>query len=218
MNVNDVMSKEPCAVRMVDRLDEAARILWEQDCGFVPVVDGADVLVGVLTDRDLCMASYTQGKPVALVPVLAVMARELTTCGPDDSLATAMDLMAKSQVHRLPVVDARGVLLGVLSSNDLLQVCQARPAAVAASKVLATLAAIAQPRTGARDFAATKAVAKKPAARKRAASANAASASAKSASAKSASATADAASKPTSKAASKPATKASKSRGSKSKP
>ena len=175
MNVQDVMSREPHAVRMVDRLDEAARILWEQDCGFVPVVDGANVLVGVLTDRDLCMASYTQGKPVANMPVLAVMARELTTCGPEDSLVSAMDVMAKAQVHRLPVVDARGVLLGVLSSSDLIQVAQARPAAVAIAKVLATIAAISKPRNGARDFSvvlAKKVVPAKQTAKKKVAVAN----------------------------------------------
>ncbi len=156
MNVLDVMSREPRAVRTVDRLDEAARILWEQDCGFVPVVDGAHTLVGVLTDRDLCMASYTQAKAVANVPVLAVMARELTTCQPEDSLAVAMDKMAAAQVHRLPVVDVRGVLVGVLSSSDLIQFAAARPTAMAAAKVLATVAAITKPRSGGRDFSQTK--------------------------------------------------------------
>ena len=146
MNVQDVMSREPHTVRMVDRLDQAARILLEQDCGFVPVVDGANVLVGVLTDRDLCMASYMQAKAIANVPVLAVMARELVTCGPGESLNHAMEIMARAQVHRLPVVDARGVLLGVLSSNDLLQLAVTRPAVVAAAKVLATIAAISKPR------------------------------------------------------------------------
>lgn len=163
MNVLDVMSREPRAVRTVDRLDEAARILWEQDCGFVPVVDGDHTLVGVLTDRDLCMASYTQAKAVANVPVLAVMARELTTCQPEDSLAVAMDKMAAAQVHRLPVVDERGVLVGVLSSSDLIQFAAARPTAMAAAKVLATVAAITKPRSGRRDFSQTK-----PAARKKA--------------------------------------------------
>lgn len=178
MNVSDVMSTEPRAVSVMDRLDEAARILWEQDCGFVPVVDGTNTLVGVLTDRDLCMASYTQASAVANVPVRAVMARELTTCRPEDPLATAMAAMAAAQVHRLPVVDARGALVGVLSSSDLMQLATARPAAVIAAKVLATVAAITRPRSGGRDSVAEaktappkrrtakKRVAKKPVAKK----------------------------------------------------
>ncbi|MFK7741244.1 MAG: CBS domain-containing protein [Planctomycetota bacterium] len=154
MNVSDAMSKEACVVRMGDRLDAAARVLWEQDCGFVPVVDGAGVLVGALTDRDLCMASYTQGKALAEVPVLAAMARELATTTPDSDLKDAMKTMSDRQVRRLPVVDTRGVLVGVLSSNDLVQVSKARPAALAAKSVLETLASVGEPRSGARDFAA----------------------------------------------------------------
>ena len=73
MKVQDVMNREPHAVRIVDRLDEVARIMWEQDCGFVPVVDAANTLVGVITDRDLCMASYMQAAAIASIPVFAVM-------------------------------------------------------------------------------------------------------------------------------------------------
>lgn len=154
MNVENVMSRDAYVVRMDDRLDAAARVLWEQDCGFVPVVDRAGVLVGVLTDRDLCMAGYTQGKPLAELSVLSAMARELATTTPETPLDDAMARMAERQVRRLPVVDDRGVLVGVLSTNDLVQVGKARPAALSAKHLVETLAAITQPRTGARDFAA----------------------------------------------------------------
>jgi len=184
MKVSDVMCKEPRAVAMVDKLDAAAQVLWDLDCGFVPVTDGAGVLVGVLTDRDLCMASYTQGKPLAAVPVVAAMAGEPSTCAADDDLKAAMKVMQQARVHRLPVVDAQGVLCGVLSSNDLIHACLARPAAVSAKVVMETLASIKEPRSGVRDFggqpakaparapakkAAKKAAAKKAAAKKAAA-------------------------------------------------
>lgn len=156
MKVQDVMNREPHAVRIVDRLDEVARIMWEQDCGFVPVVDGANTLVGVVTDRDLCMASYMQSAPIASIPVVAVMVPEPATCGPEDTLTTAMDTLAEQQVHRLPVVDSQGVLMGVLSTNDIMQVAEARPAVVTAASVVATMAAISKPRSGARNFAGSK--------------------------------------------------------------
>lgn len=165
MKVQDVMNREPHAVRIVDRLDEVARIMWEQDCGFVPVVDGANTLVGVVTDRDVCMASYMQAAPIASIPVVAVMVQEPAACGPEDTLATAMDTLAEQQVHRLPVVDSQGVLMGVLSTNDLMQLAQVRPAAVAVAAVLATMAAITKPRSGVRNFAGSeKNVSVKPAA------------------------------------------------------
>lgn len=142
MNVKDVMTREVRSVRMADRLDAAARLMWEQDCGVAPVVDSSNVLVGVLTDRDLCMATYTQGRPLSEIPVTAVMARMLRTIKPDDTLATAMGVLQQAQVHRLPVVDARGVLVGLLAVNDLVRLAAARPGVLDATAVVKCLAAI----------------------------------------------------------------------------
>jgi CBS domain-containing protein len=125
MNANDLMTRGPRSVRTTDRLDAAARVLWEQDCGIVPVVDAANVLVGVVTDRDLCMASYTQGRPLDEIAVVGPMARQLRTCRPDD---------------------ARGVLLGIVSINDIVRVAHNRPAALDAASIVKTLALIGAPR------------------------------------------------------------------------
>jgi CBS domain-containing protein len=146
MNVNELMSREPRAVAIGERLDVAARVLWETDCGIAPVVDAAGALVGVVTDRDLCMASYTQGRSLGEIPVTAVMMRTLRTCRPDDTLAAAMTTMQQAQVHRLPVVDARHLLVGMLSTNDLVRAAHARPAALDAGAVVKCLATIGAPR------------------------------------------------------------------------
>jgi CBS domain-containing protein len=146
MNANDLMTREPRSVRTTDRLDAVARVLWEQDCGIVPVVDAANVLVGVVTDRDLCIASYTQGRPLNEIAVLGPMARQLRTCRPDDSITTVLSAMQQAQVHRLPVVDARGVLLGIVSINDVVRAAYSRPATIDAASVLKTLALIGAPR------------------------------------------------------------------------
>jgi len=148
------MSSSPRVVRQEECLDQAARVLWEQDCGFVPVVDGADMLVGVVTDRDLCMASFSQSKALAAVPVTEVMTRQVTICQPEDALSDAMAEMAKAQVHRMPVVDDQGALVGVLSVSDVMQLAAARPTAVPAKQLVATMAAITKPRSGGRDFTA----------------------------------------------------------------
>ncbi|MBL8731790.1 MAG: CBS domain-containing protein [Planctomycetes bacterium] len=146
MNVEDVMSREPRTVRVGERLDAAARVMWEQDCGFVPVVDGNGALVGVLTDRDLCMASYTQGRALGELPVLAAMARAVRTCRAHDPVTAAMSTMQEIRVHRLPVVDARGSVVGVLAMNDLVRAAAASPAALDPALVLATKATIGAPR------------------------------------------------------------------------
>jgi len=146
MKTMDVMTREPRAVRVLDRLDAAARLLWDHDCGIAPVVDAAGVLVGVVTDRDVCMAVYTQGRLLTDIPVAAVMARAVRSCRADDPLATVLQTMAQAQVHRLPVVDARGALVGIVSTNDLVRAANGRLAAVDVAGVVKTLAAIAAPR------------------------------------------------------------------------
>jgi CBS domain-containing protein len=146
MNVSDLMCREVRVVRPVDRLDTAARTMWEHDCGCVPVVDAAGVLVGVITDRDLCMAAYTQGRSLGEIQVGNAMARTVRTCRADDSVTTALATLQQTQVHRLPVVDARGAVVGMLSLNDLVRAAVARPAAVDAAGVMKALAAVVAPR------------------------------------------------------------------------
>ncbi len=150
MNAKDVMSREPRVARTADRLDAVARILWENDCGIVPIVDAGGLLAGVVTDRDLCMASYTQGRTLVEIPVTAVMSRSVRTCRADEPVAAVLATMQQAQVHRLPVVDARGVVLGIVSTNDLVRLASQRPAALDPNQVVRTLAAIGQPRQAGR--------------------------------------------------------------------
>src|SRR5262249_10425029 len=97
----------------------AAQLMWEGDCGIVPVLAADGSVVGVITDRDICMAAYTKGKPISAIRVGDVMAKEVSTCSLDSTLGTAMALMKEIRVHRLPVVAAHGRLAGILSLNDL---------------------------------------------------------------------------------------------------
>lgn len=149
MQAKDWMSREPRAVRQHDRLDAAAKVMWEHDCGICPVVDAQGLLVGVVTDRDACMASYTQGRPLAEIPVTTAMSKVLRTCRAEDPVASVLQSMQQGQVHRLPVVDAKNLLVGIVSTTDLVRAAAARPAVVDAGAVVRTLAAIAAPRSAA---------------------------------------------------------------------
>ncbi|MFN0009894.1 MAG: CBS domain-containing protein [Planctomycetota bacterium] len=119
MKVMDLMTSDVKCCSADDSLDRAARLMWESDCGVVPVVGPDRELVGMITDRDICMAAYTKGRPLAMLAVRDAMAKELTFCSPEASLETAMSLMKDSRVRRLGVVDSRGMLAGILSLNDL---------------------------------------------------------------------------------------------------
>jgi CBS domain-containing protein len=108
-----------CNVR--ETLNLAARLLWENDCGALPVVDDGGALVGMLTDRDICMAAYTSGRLLTQLCAQEAMARNIHTCRASDDLAAVERIMAEAQVHRLPVLDADGALLGIITSNDLVR-------------------------------------------------------------------------------------------------
>ncbi|MCR9245468.1 MAG: CBS domain-containing protein [bacterium] len=147
MKTIEIMSTAPRAVRVIEGLDGAARVLWDHDCGIAPVVDAAGTLVGVVTDRDLCMAAYTQGCALSEIPVAAVMSRAVATCRPDDPVTDVMRTMQELRVHRLPVVNSAGELVGMVGTNDLVRASHARPVAVDPTAVIRTLAAIGAPRS-----------------------------------------------------------------------
>jgi len=119
MKVEKLMHGDVGACHANDKGSLAARIMWERDCGCVPVLDESSYVVGMVTDRDLCMASYTQGKSLQDIRVRTAMSKELWSCRLDDDLSDAERTMREHQVRRLPVIDARGDLKGILSLSDI---------------------------------------------------------------------------------------------------
>lgn len=146
MKVHEFMTRgaETCAPTA--DLAAVAMIMWRQDCGFVPVIDDARRVVGVLTDRDLCMATATRHRRPEEMTARDVMSGRLFSVGLDDDIHVAMETMRTQRVRRLPVVDAEGRLEGVVSINDV--VLGARPSGTrptaepSANEVLATLRGI----------------------------------------------------------------------------
>ena len=148
MRVEQVMTRQVKTVGPSDRLERAARIMWEHDCGCVPVVDQGGRALAMLTDRDICMAAYTQGRTLAEIPVASAMSRHLFGCAPTDELAVAQRVMHEHQVRRLPVLGFEGQLVGIVSLGDLVHAQErVRPGSrVAGTPPLdATMAAITTP-------------------------------------------------------------------------
>ena len=107
MKVADLMTRDVRACTIHDSLNAAARIMWEHDCGCAPVVDAHGKLAGIVTDRDICMAAYTQGVPLEAIPVERVMSARVISCSRGDDLETAHRLMRTHEIHRIPVVDSK---------------------------------------------------------------------------------------------------------------
>ncbi len=119
MNVEELMTRNVRTCAASDSMNDAARIMWEHDCGCVPVVEADGTVVGIITDRDICMAAYTQGRRLMHMNVGDAAAKNVVTIGKDESLRRAKELMRDAQVRRLPVVDPAGRLVGLLSLSDL---------------------------------------------------------------------------------------------------
>jgi CBS domain-containing protein len=150
MLIQDLMTRHPVICRPDDSLNQAAQLMWDFDCGCVPIVDERGRLVGMLTDRDICVAAYTQGKRIQDIAASAAMANEVYSCLPDDTIAEAEEIMRAHRVRRLPVIDLDGRLIGLISLNDIAREAvreQTRRSKDATpERVGTTLAAICQPR------------------------------------------------------------------------
>jgi CBS domain-containing protein len=119
MDVSDVMTREVRTCTAEDGLQIAAQLMWALGCGCVPVVDEEDRVVGMLTDRDVCIAALAQHRPLDALRAASAMTTEVYWCKPDDTLAAAAELMRAHRVRRLPVVASNGRLVGILSLSDL---------------------------------------------------------------------------------------------------
>jgi len=119
VKVKELMVRDVRTCQADDDLNRPAQIMWETDCGTVPVVDAAGIVKGMITDRDICMAAYTKGRCLDAIHVRSTMAREIAACSPEDTLEAALATMRKARVRRLPVTERNGRLVGILSLNDL---------------------------------------------------------------------------------------------------
>jgi CBS domain-containing protein len=119
MKVRELMCKHVATVQPQQTLDRAARLMQAQACGCVVVVDESSTLLGIVTDRDVCMAALRADKPLSKLAASSAMSTSVHTCRADQSLEEAEQLMAEHRVRRLPVVDAAGKMLGVLSLDDI---------------------------------------------------------------------------------------------------
>lgn len=117
-NVRSLMTTRVKACSPDDSLARAAQLMWESDCGIVPVTEYGRV-VGLLTDRDVCMATYTQGRPPGEIRAGSVMSKRVLACSADDSIGSALSLMAQNRIRRLPVTHDGGQLVGMLTLADI---------------------------------------------------------------------------------------------------
>lgn len=119
MKVADVMMRTPASCTADTNLAAAAEILWNRNCGMLPVVNAEGRVTGVITDRDICIALGTRNQLASEITVGQVRPAKLFACRADDDIHTALAIIADSKVRRLPVVNSQGRLEGILSMDDV---------------------------------------------------------------------------------------------------
>ena len=120
MLVRDLMTKNVSSCHPDNNLAELAAVMWNDRCGALPILDGSGRVMGIITDRDICIALGTRNARASEILVRDVSVPRYFSCNPDDDVRDALKTMAAQEVSRLPVVDAGGRLAGILSIDDII--------------------------------------------------------------------------------------------------
>lgn len=152
MTIEPIMSRVVHHCQPDQTLDHAAAQMWEHDCGCLPVCagDGELRVIGMLTDRDICMTALFQGRPLRELKVADAMSADIRVCDIDDRPEDVELLMREQQIRRVPVTDQSGALIGIVSLADLARSARGRstsrrPGIVSERDIGHTLAAICEP-------------------------------------------------------------------------
>jgi CBS domain-containing protein len=150
MRVEEVMMRTPVCCGPETNLGAATEFLWSRDCGILPIVNAQQQVIGVITDRDLCIALGTRNQLAGQVAVGEVMSQKVYSCRPEDDIHAALDTMAQNRVRRLPVVNKEGRLEGILSMDNVVLHADAagagKTAELAPRDIVVTLQRIYGPR------------------------------------------------------------------------
>jgi CBS domain-containing protein len=120
MQVKDLMIGTPCYCLPETNLASATELMWNANCGCLPVLSADGKVSGVITDRDICVALGTRNRVAGDVTVGEVISGKVHSCAPEDEIHLALQTFREARVRRLPVVGRDGSLAGLLSMDDIL--------------------------------------------------------------------------------------------------
>lgn len=150
MRVEEVMMRTPVSCGPEANLGAATELLWSRNCGILPIVNAQQKVIGVITDRDLCIALGTRNQLAGEVAVSDVMSGTVYSCRPEEDIHAALDTMARNRVRRLPVISKEGRLEGILSMDNIVLHADAagtgKTAELAPRDIVVTLQRIYGPR------------------------------------------------------------------------
>jgi CBS domain-containing protein len=164
MIIKEVMNPKVTTCSPETTLEDAALLMWHGDCGTVAVIDDSGAAIGIITDRDICMAVAFQHKTPGDIMVRDVMSRHLFTCQPDNDIMSALKTMSFEKVRRLPVTNGTGQVQGIIAIEDLIARAERGRRGIQTPELsyddtMMTLKAVCRPQGTASETAATTAAA-----------------------------------------------------------
>jgi CBS domain-containing protein len=147
LRVHELMTRRVSSVHPASSVERAARLMEECDCGALPVVGDDGVLVGIVTDRDIVVRVVARGRDVRNAIVADCMSERVVACYANESVAECMHQMARHRVRRMPIVDERGRLVGIVSQGDLARHAFHRPVRDERDAMLDVVGAVSEPRS-----------------------------------------------------------------------
>lgn len=144
MKIANLIHRPVISCTIHDTAERAAQLMWDHDVGSLPVIDDEGHVAGMITDRDICMAAYTQGAPLHAIAVTTAMAKHVLSCTETDEASEIERRMGEHRIHRMPVIDQQGHPTGMVSINDIARA--ARAGQLPVGEVVSTLAAVTAPR------------------------------------------------------------------------
>jgi CBS-domain-containing membrane protein len=120
MKVKDVMTPTAKAIWLTESLADAAKEMWDRDCGALPVIKDGRKVIGMITDRDICMAGAMRDRSLSRISVEEVMNKQVYVADAEEDIAQALQTMREHKIRRLPVLNVEGELEGILSFDDII--------------------------------------------------------------------------------------------------
>jgi CBS domain-containing protein len=143
MKVQDVMTNDVFSCAPQENLATVAGIITQRDCGIVPVVDANNRVVGIITERDICIAASNRKVNFANIKAEEFCNEKIVSCRADEKIKDVLKKMRKNKIKRLPVISQDGYLIGIISITDVLLVTKKDK--FLRKKVISTLTAISKP-------------------------------------------------------------------------
>jgi CBS domain-containing protein len=142
MKLHDIMTRNAVSCQTDMNLSSAARVMLKSRVGTLPVVDSHGCVTGMLTDRDIAMATGIRQRHASDIAVHEAMSSRVRGCLAYDDIGTALRLMEQARVRRLPVLDPIGHLVGILSIDDILLRAVGKKDGIAPTDFLTSMRAI----------------------------------------------------------------------------